>query len=116
MLETINRNDIAVDQEEQINNKNTKKISGDKGKSKKAKKGRNWTKEETNLFVELLVEYNFVHTLETKALKRSANLSVFQELMPFFKVALEDENFVNMNESFNFTRKGKVIPLSLIHI
>ena len=87
-LETINRDDIALEEEQSENkNKNKKKIAGGKGKKGKVK-GRNWTKEETNLFVELLVEYSYVQTLETKALKRSANLSVFQELMPFFKVTL----------------------------
>jgi len=78
-------------------------------------KGRNWTKEETNLFVELLVGYNFVQTLETKGLKRSASLSIFEELMPFFEAKLKDEKFVALNESTNFTRKGKVIQYPALH-
>ena len=109
-LETINRNDIAPEGE-QIE----KKKKGNSGGKGKKGKGRNWTKEETNLFVELLVEYNFVQTLETKALKRSANLGVFQELVPFFKPAVEEESFVALNESANFTRKGKVIPYTPLH-
>ena len=55
-LETVNRDDIALEEKRSENNNNKKKkIAGGKGKKGKVK-GRNWTKEETNLFVDLLVE------------------------------------------------------------
>ena len=50
-------------------------------------KGRNWTAPETGAFCEILVDqvFNFAETLETKALKKSANKEVFEAIQSEFK-------------------------------
>ena len=59
------------------------------------KKIRKWTHLETEIFCNILVdsEFNFCHTLETKALKKSSNKEVFEALQKEFRTALLDNNF-----------------------
>ena len=47
------------------------------------KRGRNWTKEETELFVEVITDTNEEDALilERKALKKASNKLVFEEIM-----------------------------------
>ena len=63
----------------------------------KAEKSRNWTNEEINLFVKILVdeEYGFAVCLERKSLKRSANEEIFQEIKNVFGARLSEEHFRN---------------------
>ena len=70
-------------------------------------RNRNWTNEETYLFVEVLVdeEYGFTECLERKALKKSANEEVYQEILKVFKAQLQKEHFVELNKK-NFGKGG----------
>ena len=54
------------------------------------KTGRNWTKDETELFITVLVEQNdnFASTLEQKALKKAANVDAFQHIQDKFNSQL----------------------------
>ena len=65
------------------------------GKENK-KKGRNWTNEETLLFVEILIdeEFNFADCLERWALKRSANEEVCKEMLQLFQEEMNKEEFL----------------------
>ena len=77
------------------------------------KKSRNWTNEETSLFVEILTdeEYNFAECLEKRALKRFANEEVYQEILKIFNYKLREEGFMELNQK-NFG-KGKYDSLYL---
>ena len=50
------------------------------------KETRNWTHLETEIFCNMLVEseFNYCHSLETKALKKSSNEEVFETLQQKF--------------------------------
>ena len=65
----------------------------------KAEKRGNWRNEQINLFVEVLVkeEYGLAVCLKRKALKRSANKEVFQEIKNIFGARLSKENCRNKN-------------------
>ena len=76
---------------------------------KQKKKQRNWTKDEVDCFVRVLVEYSFVQQLEQRALKKKANLEVFEKVVPLLRAELQKDNFREINEMNNFTRKGAVI-------
>ena len=82
------------------------------GKDNK-KKGRNWTNEETLLFVEILIdeEFNFADFLERQALKRPANEEVYKEILQLFQGETNKEEFLQRNAK-NF-RKGKYEPLQV---
>ena len=75
-----------------------------------SKRGRNWTKEENELYTKVLVDpnENFVSTLEKKALKNSANAEVFEHIMKCFNTALTGEGFVTKMEAASFTKRGVV--------
>ena len=62
-------------------------------------KGRNWTNEETLLFVEILIdeELNSVDYLERRALKRSANEEVYKEILQLFQEEMNKEEFLQCN-------------------
>ena len=77
-----------------------------------SKRGRNWTKEENELYTTVLVDpnENFVSTLEKKALKNAANAEVFEHIMKCFNTALTEEGFVTKNEAASFTKRGVVQP------
>ena len=76
---------------------------------KQKKKQRNWTKDEVDCFARVLVEYSFVQQLEQRALKKKANLEVFEKVVPLLRAELQKEDFREINEMNNFTRKGAVI-------
>ena len=69
------------------------------------KKNQHWTDEETNMFVEVLVdqEYNFAECLEKRALKRSANEEVFIEILNVLKSKLNSDHFKKLNNK-NLTK------------
>ena len=77
------------------------------------KKGRNWTKEEILLFVEVFIdeEFTFVDCLERRALKRSANEEVYKEILQHFQKEMNEEEFLQRNAK-NFG-KGKYEPLQV---
>ena len=104
-FKTLNLADISVHTNKEVKSADQTVQEGKKLK----KKQRNWTKEELSAFVQVLVEYKFVQTLEQKALKKSANIEVFKEVLPLFKGEIEKEDFIALNETKNFTRKGVVV-------
>ena len=74
----------------------------EKKKIDKVDKGRNWTDLETESFCRILVdpETNFVTTLETKALKKTANKEVFEAIQCEFKISLLEEEFAKENRLY----------------
>ena len=54
------------------------------------KKGRNWTPLELETFCQILADpaLNYAHTLETKALKKSANKEVFESIKNFSRFSI----------------------------
>ena len=68
--------------------------------STKIKKTRNWANEETNLFVDILVdeEHNFADFLERRALKRSASEEVYSEILKLFNLKLKEDFFIELNK------------------
>ena len=65
-------------------------------------KGRNWTDLETESFCRILVdpETNFATTLETKALKKTANKEVFEVIQCEFKISILEEAFAKENRLY----------------
>ena len=65
-------------------------------------KGRNWTDLETESFCRILVdpETNFATTLETKALKQTANKEVFEAIQCEFKISVLEEEFAKENRLY----------------
>ena len=57
------------------------------------KKRRNWTNEETLLFVLILIDekFNFADCLERRALKISANEEVYKEISQLFKEEMKKQ-------------------------
>ena len=68
----------------------TKKL---KTSTKVAARNRNWTNEEVVLFAKIISDPNetFISTLEQKALKKSANNAVFQQIRNNFQYKLEQD-------------------------
>ena len=75
--------------------------------------GRNWTNEETLLFVEILIDegFNFEDCLERRALKRSANEEVYKATLQLFQEEMNKEEFQQRNAK-NFG-KEKYEPLQV---
>ena len=73
-------------------------------------KQRNWTKDETELFTEILADpdQKFLDTLERKALKKEKNRELFEEMKAIFDVELFNPDFVEKNR-INSMRKGEVL-------
>ena len=69
---------------------------------KNVDKERNWTEVETETFCRILSdpEMNFCTTLETKALKKTANKEVSESIQIEFKICLLEEEFVKENRHF----------------
>ena len=69
---------------------------------KNVDKGRNWTEVETETFCRILAdpEMNFCTTLETKALKKTANKEVFESIQIEFKICLLEEEFIKENRLY----------------
>ena len=82
--------------------------------SKKAREGRNWTKQETNLFCNILADStnNFFPTLEKKALKKSKTKEVFDDVLEIFSKELERHDFKASNNT-NFSNKIPFVPLNM---
>ena len=81
--------------------------------NEKKKKGRNWTKEEIELFARVIADpcADYINTLEKKALKKEANAEVFESVLADFQRELEDENFSYENERNDFLDKnGASLP------
>ena len=78
------------------------------------KHGRNWTKEETELFVDVITDANddYALLLEPKALKKASNKLVFEQIMISFNKRLKDPDLIAANELSNFTRKGKTFSFA----
>ena len=74
-----------------------------KGKKLEVEKSRNWTDLETEEFCRILADpdTNFCVTLETKALKKTANKEVFESIQLEFTKRLSDEKFADENRLFN---------------
>ena len=68
--------------------------------AKQKVKSRNWTNEETCLFVEILVdaEYSFAACIEKRSLKRSANEEVYKDILKIFNSKLRETHFVEVNK------------------
>ena len=68
------------------------------------KKTGNWTHLGTKIFFNILFdsEFNFCHTLETKALKKPSSKEVFEVLQKEFRTAFVDNEFLEDN--------GKLVP------
>ena len=72
---------------------------------------RNWTKEETELFCEVLVDpvNNFLETLEKKALKKSSTKEVFEAILDELKTEMLKEEFIIKNDkNFNGKKKKRI--------
>ena len=70
-------------------------------------KSRNWTNEETCLFVKILVdvEYSFAAYIEKRSLKRLANEEVYKNILKIFNSKLREEHFVEVNKK-NFGKSS----------
>ena len=79
---------------------------------KKNRDGRNWTKDETNIFCRVLADpiNNFVSTLEKRALKKASTKEVFEDILAEFKANLETEEF-NETNMCNFSVRKPFTPL-----
>ena len=68
------------------------------------RKSRNWIAEENNVFAKVLVDtdYNFAVILEQRALKRAANVEIFEEIRKEFSSKLENEAFKLTNTTSLF--------------
>ena len=77
-----------------------------------AEKGRNWTDLETDSFCRVLVdpETNFATTLETRALKKTANKEVFQAIQCAFKISVLEEEFTNENREYFDIGDDELVP------
>ena len=77
------------------------------------KKRKNWTNEETLLFVETLIaeEFNLVDCLGRQPLKRSSNEEVYKEILELFEKEMYKEEFLQRNAK-NFG-KAKCKPLQV---
>ena len=69
--------------------------------AKQKVKSRNWTNEETCLFVEILVdaEYSFAACIEKRSPKRSANEEVYEDILKIFNSKLREAHFVEVNKN-----------------
>ena len=67
-----------------------------------AKRERNWTDLETEVFCEILAdgEFSFSVTLETMALKKQKNREVFEDIQKHLKTAFDDPAFVEENSTY----------------
>ena len=65
-------------------------------------KDRNWTNDETVLFLEILIdgEFNFADCLERQALRRSANEEVYKEILQPFQEEMNKEELLQRNAKF----------------
>ena len=79
-----------------------------------AKRERNWTDMETEVFCEMLAdaEFSFSTTLETKALKKQANREVFEEIQKHLKTAFDDPEFVEENSTYFEEAQQKDLDIS----
>ena len=85
--------------------------------SKQTKRSlRNWTKAETSLFCEILVDpiNNFRQTLEQKALKKTSAKEVYDAIAAEMKEALKAEPFQSRNAACR-KNKGDLAPLDVDH-
>ena len=75
--------------------------------AKQKVKSRNWTNEETCLFVDILVEaeYSFAACIEKRSHKRSANEEVYQDILKIFNSKLREAHFVEVNKK-NFGKSS----------
>lgn len=84
-----------------------------KKKSNNDNSARRWTKDEVELFAQVLADPTdgFAHAIDKLALKKSANNEVYEHLQAEFRKQLEKDDFVKVNE-LNFIDKktGKKIP------
>ena len=83
--------------------------------SKQTKKSsRNWTKAETNLFCEILVDQinNFMQTLEQKALKKTSAKEVCDAAAAEMKKAMKAEPFQSRNTACR-KKKGVLVLLDI---
>ena len=76
------------------------------------KKGRIWTPLELETFCQILADpaLNYAHTLETKALKKSANKEVFESTKSTFLEAIQDPSFKEENGSEEHPELDLSIP------
>ena len=76
--------------------------------NEKKKKARNRRKEEIELFARVIAGpcADYINTSEKKALKKEANVEVFESILADFQRELEDENFIYENERKNFLDKN----------
>lgn len=81
--------------------------------AKKQSSARRWTKDEVELFAQVLADPSdgFAHAIDRLALKKSANNEVYEHLQTEFRKQLEKEEFIKVNE-MNFLDKktGKKVP------
>ena len=76
------------------------------------KKRKNWTNEETLLFVETLIaeEFSLVDCLGRQPLKRSSNEEVYKEILELFEKEMNKEGFPQRNAK-SFGKKYKPLQV-----
>ena len=81
-----------------------------KGKFKESQ--RSWTKEETDIFSEILADprNNYAASLDKLSLKKSSNNELFKPIKNTFDEELNDRKFKLMDIEKKFTRDGHPIP------
>ena len=88
----------------------------DKETAADVSKGRNWSDIETETFCRILADSdnNFCFTLETKALKKTANKEVFESIQKEFKISLLEKDFLDENRLyFNVGEDGSIPDLDI---
>lgn len=82
--------------------------------SNKTVKSRNWTETGLKYFSLTLADekYEYVRQLDTLALKKSANMRVFEEIKQRFEDHMSDETFIRENncEKLGLKSKNNDIP------
>ena len=84
--------------------------------SKTTVKSRNWTETELKYFSLILVDekYEYARQLDTLALKKSANMRVFEEIKQRFEDYMSEEFIRDNNcEKRGLKSKNKDIPLNI---